>query len=66
MSSDLFFSDLLLLEHLLICNMILIIKCVGYMSIHMSYDMRFQQCGMCDQQSLRSACTYAQSDQSLC
>ena len=26
----------------------------------------FQQCGMCDQQSLRSACTYAQSDQSLC
>ena len=28
--------------------------------------MRFQQCGMCDQQSLRSACTYAQSDQSLC
>ena len=26
----------------------------------------FQQSGMCDQQSLRSACTYAQSDQSLC
>ena len=26
----------------------------------------FQQCGMCDQQSLRSACAYAQSDQSLC
>ena len=26
----------------------------------------FQQCCMCDQQSLRSACTYAQSDQSLC
>ena len=26
----------------------------------------FQQCGMCDQQSLRSACTDAQSDQSLC
>ena len=26
----------------------------------------FQQCGMCDQQSLRSACTYAQSDQSIC
>ena len=25
----------------------------------------FQQCGMCDQQSLRSACAYAQSDQSL-
>ena len=26
----------------------------------------FQQCGMCDQQRLRSACAYAQSDQSLC
>ena len=25
----------------------------------------FQQCGMCDQQSLRSACAYEQSDQSL-
>ena len=26
----------------------------------------FQQCGMCDQQSLRSACAFAQSDQRLC
>ena len=26
----------------------------------------FQQCGLCNQQSLRSACAYAQSDQSLC
>ena len=26
----------------------------------------FQQCGLCDQHSLRSACAYAQSDQSLC
>ena len=26
----------------------------------------FQQCGMCDQQSLRPACAYAQPDQSLC
>ena len=26
----------------------------------------FQLCGICDQQSLRSACAYAQSDQSLC
>ena len=25
-----------------------------------------QQCGMCDQYRLRSACAYAQSDQSLC
>ena len=28
--------------------------------------MGSQQCGMCDQQGLRSACAYAQSDQSLC
>ena len=26
----------------------------------------FQQYGMCDQQSLKSACAYMQSDQSLC
>ena len=26
----------------------------------------FQQCGICDQQTLRPACAYAQSDQSLC
>ena len=26
----------------------------------------FQQCGMCDQQRLRPAYPYAQSDQSLC
>ena len=32
----------------------------------LSQRKRFQQCGMCDQQSLRSACAYAQSDQSLC
>ena len=30
------------------------------------HDRDFQQCGMCDQQSLRSACAYAQSDHSLC
>ena len=28
--------------------------------------MRLEQCGMCDQQRLRPACAYAQSDQSLC
>ena len=26
----------------------------------------FQKCGICDQQSRRSACAYAQSDQSIC
>ena len=26
----------------------------------------FKRCGMCDQQRLRPACAYAQSDQSLC
>ena len=30
----------------------------------MTWD--FQQCGMCDQQSLRPACAYAQSDRRLC
>ena len=30
------------------------------------FQFDFQQCGMCDQQSLRSACAYTQSDQSLC
>ena len=30
----------------------------------MTWD--FQECGMCDQQSLGPACTYVQSDQSLC
>ena len=29
------------------------------------FELR-QQCGMYDQQSIRSACAYAQSDQSLC
>ena len=28
--------------------------------------MGFPYCGMCDQQRLRPACAYAQSDQSLC
>ena len=30
----------------------------------MAWD--FQQCGVCDQQRLRPACAYTQSDQSLC
>ena len=29
------------------------------------YQCDFQQCGLCDQQRLRPACAYAQSDQSL-
>ena len=33
--------------------------------IYISGTGDFQQCGMCDQQSLRSACAYAQSDQRL-
>ena len=32
----------------------------------MRLDTYFQQCGMCDQQSPRSDCAHAQSDQSLC
>ena len=33
---------------------------------YLSRDMGFQHCGMCVQQSIKSACAYAQSDQSLC
>ena len=38
---------------------------------HISYNIwavawDFQHCGVCNQQSLRSACAYTQSDQSLC
>ena len=33
---------------------------------NMSCGTRFPTSGMCDQQSLRSACAYAQSDQSFC
>ena len=32
----------------------------------MSQSRDFQQFGMCDQQRLRPACAYAQTDQSLC
>ena len=35
-------------------------------SSYLSRGRYFQQCGMCDQQRLRPACAYAQSDQSLC
>ena len=34
--------------------------------ILLAMTLDFQQCGKCDQQSLRSACAYAQSDQSHC
>ena len=36
----------------------------NYIATYLIYEP--VQCGMCDQQSLRSACAYAQSDQSLC
>ena len=38
---------------------------VSLRKTHLSFDPG-RQCGMCDQQSLRSACAYGQSDQSLC
>ena len=34
--------------------------------IYWAVTWDFQQCGICDQQSLTPACPYAQSDQSLC
>ena len=37
---------------------------IPYSFKYMTWD--FQQCGMCDQQILRSGCTYAQSYKSLC
>ena len=43
-----------------------IIVVSGKLQNILSRDMCFQQCGMCDQQRLRPACAYAQSDQSLC
>ena len=41
-------------------------KCIYCNAYNWAATWAFQQCGMCDQQSLRSACVYAQSDQSLC
>ena len=38
----------------------------NYKTVFDFKDNEPQQCGMCNQQSLRSACAYAQSDQSLC
>ena len=46
--------------------------CSGSFKTHKAYNYNWaetwdiQQCGMCSQQSLRSACIYPQSDQSLC
>ena len=39
---------------------------VDVQGTHLSQCVDFQQCGMCDQQCLRSACANAQPDQSLC
>ena len=45
-------------------------KSVGFLTLWNNFwsmaAWDFQQCGMCDQQSLRSPCAYAQSDTSLC
>ena len=38
----------------------------GASLINWAATWEFQQCGMCDQQRLRPACAYAQSDKSLC
>ena len=41
--------------------------CVYQRHLHIwAATCNFQQFGMCDQQSLGSACAYAQSDQSIC
>ena len=53
--------------------MLLLVYCRGFISgskpaafLKWAVAWDFQQCDMWDQQNLRSACTYAQSDQSLC
>ena len=38
-------------------------KSIYYILSQCKQTWDFQQCGLCDQQSLRSACSYAQSDQ---
>ena len=40
-----------------------VLDCIDSWSLQPYY---FQQCGLCNQQRLRPACAYAQSDQSLC
>ena len=44
-----------------VCGLLRVLKKNNWAS---TWD--FQQCGMCDQQRLRPACAYTQSDQSLC
>ena len=53
-------NDVGLLEN--IANM----YCINLSQYEMSATLDFQQCGMCDQQRLRPACAYAQSDQRPC
>ena len=53
------FSAKALGEHFLIDNGL-------YLLASNKYELRDMKFGMYDQQSLRSACAYAQSDQSLC
>ena len=40
--------------------------CLKWVGMIWAATWYFQQCGICDQKSLRSACAYAQTDQSLC
>ena len=57
--------------HLLLALVVVTTACVVVGGVIVSLVVvagvgEIQQCGMCDQQRLRSACAYAQSDQSLC
>ena len=59
----------------LLCHfsMVVVIKDIKFGKYYRIHDIHiwaatwdFQKCGMCDQQCLKSACAYAQSDQSHC
>ena len=59
------------LENIIVLDHVLSISCQLIWELtndHRVYAVTidFQQCGMCDQQSLRSVYAYAQSDQSPC
>ena len=63
--------DLVLQMHkriwdLCVISHVILMICLALSSSIWANACDFQQCGMCDQQRLRSACAYAQSDQSLC
>ena len=56
----LYYTDFTVRTEFYICDLI------NYRIYTWAVTLDFQQCGMSNQQSLRPACAYAQSNQSLC